>query len=141
MKRKYKFKWLFGILFFFVICVCIIAFVFWYGQRNMTLDELLQSYTKDYTIEEQLEDGRVAISFEAPDFSVLIQKMSEDFNYQDISVPDLANMIKENPDLVKEYNIFVEKLDEESIENAFSSQIAYELLIQAIKGSKETERK
>lgn len=100
---------------------------------------MLQNYVEDYNVVEQLEDGNTIITVQAPDFSQIILKMSNEVDYQNISVTDLINAVKENPKLVKEYTISVKNLDEENVEKAFSSQIAYELLIQAIEQSEEGE--
>ena len=96
---------------------------------------MLQDYVKDYKIEEQLDDGSAIIKLKAPDFCGIIIRMSDDIDYQDISLKDLANAVNNNPELVKDYIISVEKINEESIEKAFLSQISYELIIHAIEES------
>ncbi len=136
MKKSWKLK-LGIVIFLMVICGCTIVYFLYYRQQNMTLNGMLQSYIEDYNVEEQLNDGSAIITVQAPDFSQLILKVSGEVDYQDVSDIDLANAVKENPELVKQYTMSVEKLDKENIEKAFSSQIAYELLIQAIEQSGE----
>lgn len=138
MKKYWKIILGIGML-FLLICVCIIAFFLHQKRQNMTVNEMLQNYVEDYNVVEQLEDGNTIITVRAPDFSQIILKMSNEVDYQSISLTDLINAVKENPELVKEYIISVENLDEENVEKAFSSQIAYELLIQAIEQSEEGE--
>lgn len=125
---------------FVLIGVCIIVFFVHQKRQNITVNEMLQEYAGDYNVEEQLEDGRTIITIQAPDFSQIVLKISNEIDYQNISVTDLKKAVKENPELIKEYTISLKNLDEENIKKAFSSQIAYELLIQAIERSEEGEK-
>ena len=125
---------------FVLIGVCIIVFFVHQKRQNITVNETLQEYAGDYNVEEQLEDGRTIITIQAPDFSQIVLKISNEIDYQNISVTDLKKAVKENPELIKEYTISLKNLDEENIKKAFSSQIAYELLIQAIERSEEGEK-
>lgn len=135
MRGKIIFKR--GIIIGIVVLVCIYFSkeIFMQKEQEITLSEMLQDYVKDYKIEEQLDDGSAIIKLKAPDFCGIIIRMSDDIDYQDISLKDLANAVNNNPELVKDYIISVEKINEESIEKAFLSQISYELIIHAIEES------
>lgn len=137
VKLKKRIKLIIIVFVLLVICACVILFFGVQRRDDLTVSEMLQSHIGDYRVEEELKDGNIIITFQAPDFSRLVIKMQKQIDYQDISTTDIEKVIEENPELVKEYRISVEKLDKENIEKAFSNQIAYEMLIQAIEQSGE----
>lgn len=120
------------------IVVIVLGIFFLYNSKqDMTIDELLQDYIEDYKINEQTEDGTQTISIKAPDFVQILSQNMNEFDYETISVTELANLVEDNSDLVKEYTIEVENLDEEHIKEALLSQISYDLLVESILESKE----
>ena len=107
MRGKIIFKR--GIIIGIVVLVCIYFSkeIFMQKEQEITLSEMLQDYVKDYKIEEQLDDGSAIIKLKAPDFCGIIIRMSDDIDYQDISLKDLANAVNNNPELVKDFIISV----------------------------------
>ena len=65
--------------------------------------------------------------------------MTDDFDYEKISIKDINNEIKKKTTTMKDYTLSVKKLDEETIIESLSSQISYELLMQSIEKAVETE--
>lgn len=117
----------------------VIGIFIWQNQKEVTIDEILHEYVKDYSVISQQENGETEIVVEAPDFTDILSDMTDDFDYEKISIKDINNEIKKKTTTMKDYTLSVKKLDEETIIESLSSQISYELLMQSIEKAVETE--
>ena len=117
----------------------VIGIFIWQNQKEVTIDEILHEYVKDYSVISQQENGETEIVVEAPDFTDILSNMTDDFDYEKISIKDINNEIKKKTTTMKDYTLSVKKIDEETIIESLSSQISYELLMQSIEKAVETE--
>lgn len=118
----------------------IVAFFIWQDQKDITIYELLIGYVKDYNVVGQQEDGKTELIVTAPDFIYIFSNMDENFNSKNISLKDINNEIRKKSTPMKDYTLFVKKIDEESIIKSLSSQISYELSLYSIENIIEMEQ-
>lgn len=142
--KKYSLILIFCLILAGAILAVTVGMNIYKGQNDkMKVNKILGKYTKEYDVGEKTEDGKTVITLEAPDFTSIFWEKAGMFDYENISPRELEKLAKENQEQIKEYTIFVENIDKDSITEALASQISYELLVKAIEqslGAEEDER-
>lgn len=98
-----------------------------------------ENYASKYEIIEQGQDGAVRVNICAPDFKSIVSLIIEENNNQDIIVNDIERVVKEHPELKKEYIFWVDEEERDEIKKEFLEKISEEMMMEAIKNVKYTE--
>lgn len=106
---------------------------------NSILRNYCANYASDYTIAENGEDATVLVSIEAPDFKAVIEQIIDEKVGSDITVQDLEEVVKSDPENVKKYVFTVNSLDKGEIEKGFIDEVSKDLIVAAIVNTDFTE--
>lgn len=147
-RKKIKRKWLAFLPISVMIVVLGGVFVLSYFQvvplpafdnliKAVGLDDASQlkryfySFSADYTVLKENDDGTFVLSIEAPDFSKIIIEEAEgspEGSAKELDRATLAQMVKDHPDDVTVYEFEVPSLDAKEIQVKFFDTVTHKML-------------
>lgn len=105
--------------------------------KGVLVKEYCWSKVVQYDIEETEEDGMATVTVLAPDFCQIATVLMNEG--RDITEEALIDAMLNTSADTKTYSIMVEDTTEETVKEAFYEQVAYELMLEAIKNIEYTE--
>lgn len=97
------------------------------------LKKYCEKYASEYEVVEEMENGAVMVTVNAPDFKSVTEAIIAENGENDITVNDIEKIVDEYPDYKKEYKFWVDADKKDEVEKVFLSEISEELIIEAIK--------
>ena len=104
-------------------------------DKSSQLKQYFSSFSAEYTVLEENDDGSFLLSVDAPDFSKIIIEETRDLpegSIKDIDRTALSQMVKDHSDYVTVYEFEVPSLDSNEIQNKFFDTVTHKMLADTI---------
>lgn len=108
-------------------------------EKDDALKNYCEKYASEYEVIEQMENGAIMVSVNAPDFKSVTEAIMAENGENDITVNDIEEIVNEYPDYKKEYKFWVDTDEKDEVEKGFLNEISEELIVDAIKNVDYTE--
>lgn len=128
------------IILFMILCLMFMVSCGKKENEGEALKKYCIEFVSEYNVLEEYADGRIKVSIIAPDFVHVIAAIKDENEKVEITPKNLEKGVKKHIEFEKEY-IFYSNVNEiNDVEKAFLQEIAYDLVIDAIKNIEYTER-